>query len=111
MDYGGDEDTWDAVEHTFLSVFCIEVGLRLMAFSWLFFTDAWNWIDFTVVVQPANNLLATMPSFLLTLNVDSADGRCRGLVYLSIRWWLRQQCIHGCSTDTDFQGDSSVWLL
>jgi len=49
MDYGGDSDTWDALEHVFLSIFCIEVALRITAFSWGFFTDPWNCIDFVVV--------------------------------------------------------------
>ena len=51
MDYGGDDDTWDAVEHVFLSVFTLEVALRLTAFSWGFFIDPWNVIDFVVVVS------------------------------------------------------------
>jgi len=50
LDYGGDDSTWNALEHAFLTVFCIEVGLRLVAFGLLFFTDGWNWIDFVVVM-------------------------------------------------------------
>ena len=50
MDYGGDTDAWDALEHFFLSIFLIEVALRITAFGWSFFTDPWNCIDFVVVV-------------------------------------------------------------
>ena len=55
MDYGGDSDTWDALEHVFLSIFCIEVALRITAFSWGFFTDPWNCIDFVVVVTATDS--------------------------------------------------------
>ena len=50
MDYGGDESTWDALEYCFLLIFIVEVAMRLGAFGWLYFTDAWNWVDFIVVV-------------------------------------------------------------
>jgi len=50
LDYGGDETAWESIDAAFLLIFTVEAVVRLIGFGWLFFTDSWNLLDFSVVV-------------------------------------------------------------
>ena len=51
LDYGGDETAWESIDAAFLLIFTVETVVRLIGFDWLFFTDSWNLLDFSVVVS------------------------------------------------------------
>jgi len=42
-------DTWVYLETAFVSVFIVEIGLKLFGFGYLFFADPWNVLDFVII--------------------------------------------------------------
>jgi voltage-gated sodium channel len=49
-DHYSDHIVWDICEYVFITLFTIELGLKLIAYKHLFWTDTWNVADFVIVL-------------------------------------------------------------
>jgi len=50
-DTDGDPDMWMAIEATFVTLFTVEVALKLFGFGLIFFSEPWNSLDFFIVLS------------------------------------------------------------
>jgi len=49
-DYGDGSGPWFVIEVIFLCIFTLELIANLVAWGFLFWDDAWNWLDFVVII-------------------------------------------------------------
>jgi len=59
-DYPDWTGLWTVTEFFFLSMFLIELGTKLIGLGYLFFTDAWNTFDFSIVGISVAELVMTV---------------------------------------------------